>query len=1526
MAISALVSNTGTASRNYQVRYGWGASPTFANATNGTVTNLGTGATSNTATIPAPGNTTTTLLTIRISGYGASSGGTTQFSSIALTGANQPLQTGPSLSSTSTSISNLTYTFGSGPSAASSSFDITGSNLTGAPGNITFTKSNNIEVYDGSTWQTANFTKPYSSASFSATGYQVRLKAGLAVGTYSSESLVVSGGGVSSNLTINVSGSVTAAAPSNDNCSGATALTLGAAAISGDGATATQSIAAGSCNGDPNDDLWYSFTTTSAGTYTITVDGSTSYDAVVELRSGACNGTYVTCIDGTLADGIETLSSSLSASTTYYVRVYDYYTTPATTTFTIKVDPPSATLSTSGSSLAFGSLASTTTSTSQSVNLSGSFLTGAPGNITVTAPSTDFQVSNNNSSWGPTTTIAYSSSTLAATPVYVRFTPQSSGAKSGNVTFSGGGAASPPTVALTGTGTLTAPVANSNTSPQTTNVNPTSFTANWSAVTGATGYRLDVLTALSTAEEDFNDGNFTANPVWSGSTSSYAIQTASTLPSGLASTDGSYLGSNASVGSSALTTPSTEVNEWKFSLGSTTYDPSSSNNFGAILMSSAAVSDITSSFNGYYLRVGLNSGANNIELWRSSNTTKTKLGSFSTADYQTGGLQNGVNLRVTRNSSGVFELFYAAGFTYASTPTTSAGTITDATHSTSSYFGVYTAFTNASATRRVYIDNIALGTGTFVSGYNNLSVGGTTQNVSGLTANTTYYYRVRGEDANTTTANSNVVTVVTTSPSILPATNTFTAFTTTYGTASADQTVSVTGSGLSADITATAATNFEVSNGGAYGPTTTFTQSGGSASGTLHVRLKSDAPVSGSYNGITAVTLTSTGATTRTYTTAATGNAISAAVLTVTADNKSKGYDGNTYSGGYSSQITGYVNGENSGVVTGSVTYSGTAIAATAAGSYTITPVTSGLSAANYTFAPVNGTLTITGVNETTADFRTKQAGNLSSAATWEYNGGGGGYVNATAKPGTGNNVDIRHNVTFDEGFTVGAGKTLKVSAGTANFNSQLVTFKSTASGTASFGQLTGSVTGDNNVTVERYIPNGNRSWRLLSSSTHTSGQTIRQAWMEGDANPSANQNNAPGYGTIITAVAAQVANGFDAVSPSTSIRNYNGSVFVSLLSVNVPLASTSGYFMYIRGDRSVTPAGTNTSSTTLRNHGTLYKGDQTGITVPANTFGLIGNVYASEIDFATIGKSNIVNTLYIWDAKMGATGGYETFPGIDNYAASTGGGSWAKDEINSKIQSGQAFFAAATNAVAGGTITLTESSKTTTSSTKGLRPAAPAVVSKLKTRLFAGDKAYDGNLVVFDNKYQNTIDANDAPKFDNPGENFAIVSEGKQLAAEARQPIGTEATSIAYAMKNMKQRDYALEFTATNLGSGEAYLEDKYLGTKTPVSLSGVTKVSFSVTADPQSAAAGRFQLVLRPAAVPAVDNRIAAISVYPNPVETGSMTVQFVKQAKGKYNLKLVDLAGRVVYSSVREHAGGSAAQSVLLPSTISRDLTSW
>jgi len=104
------------------------------------------------------------------------------------------------------------------------------------------------------------------------------------------------------------------------------------------------------------------------------------------------------------------------------------------------------------SNLDFGYVYTGQVSDPNSFQLSGESLPELTGSIIVTAPSADFQVSNDGTVWGSTTTIPYTYPTLNATTVYSRFTPQTSGLKSGNVTFTIEGRISPTTVLLTGTG------------------------------------------------------------------------------------------------------------------------------------------------------------------------------------------------------------------------------------------------------------------------------------------------------------------------------------------------------------------------------------------------------------------------------------------------------------------------------------------------------------------------------------------------------------------------------------------------------------------------------------------------------------------------------------------------------------------------------------------------------------------------------------------------------------------------------------------------------------------------------------------------------------------------------------------------------------------------------------------------------------------------------------------------------------------------------------------------------------------
>ena len=132
--------------------------------------------------------------------------------------------------------------------------------------------------------------------------------------------------------------------PANDDCANAIAITPGATCVpvAGTTAGATQSIAAVLCagfTGNADDDVWYSFVATRT-THRITVNAA--FDAVVDLRSGACTGTSIACADANFSTGNEIINATgLTIGATYYVRLYAYATGPvATPTFTICVEAP----------------------------------------------------------------------------------------------------------------------------------------------------------------------------------------------------------------------------------------------------------------------------------------------------------------------------------------------------------------------------------------------------------------------------------------------------------------------------------------------------------------------------------------------------------------------------------------------------------------------------------------------------------------------------------------------------------------------------------------------------------------------------------------------------------------------------------------------------------------------------------------------------------------------------------------------------------------------------------------------------------------------------------------------------------------------------------------------------------------------------------------------------------------------------------------------------------------------------------
>lgn len=144
-----------------------------------------------------------------------------------------------------------------------------------------------------------------------------------------------------------------AIAPNNDNTCTAFNLPVGNACspegpFSSSAATRTLNLTlALQGDGNPNDDVWFRFTTDNVtSTVTINVQGGTGYDAVFQVYEMSNCKTITALfppVDFTFANGLESQTVfGLLPNTTYYIRVFDWAGTNPTGQFTICtfVTPP----------------------------------------------------------------------------------------------------------------------------------------------------------------------------------------------------------------------------------------------------------------------------------------------------------------------------------------------------------------------------------------------------------------------------------------------------------------------------------------------------------------------------------------------------------------------------------------------------------------------------------------------------------------------------------------------------------------------------------------------------------------------------------------------------------------------------------------------------------------------------------------------------------------------------------------------------------------------------------------------------------------------------------------------------------------------------------------------------------------------------------------------------------------------------------------------------------------------------------
>jgi hypothetical protein len=429
--------------------------------------------------------------------------------------------------------------------------------------------------------------------------------------------------------------------------------------------------------------------------------------------------------------------------------------------------------------------------------------------------------------------------------------------------------------------------------------------------------------------------------------------------------------------------------------------------------------------------------------------------------------------------------------------------------------------------------------------------------------------------------------------------------------------------------------------------------------------------------------------------------------------------------------------------------------------------------------------------------------------------------------------LDIYQSLTYGTGGT-------KLNTG------GYLSLKSSASETAWIGNMTGhTISGD--VTVERYAEAIN-NWQFLSLATNTT-QTIHKSWQE---NQGAGVVGTSGYGTNITGPTGGI--GFDFTSPNASMKYWDNAAgaYQGIMNTGVQFPNkTNGFFVYIRGDRRATASGaTPHQPTVLRTKGPLYTGP-VNFTIPATSYYSIGNPYASKVDFGNVaGMSAVGSSFYVWDpliyGSRGA-GGYQTLSSATGFKPLIPTDYYNVSTAYPYLESGQAAFVYNASAVPV-TLTFKESDKTTGSHLV-FRGADISSSEFFRTYLSTSSgKIADGNVVAFNSSYQNRIDAYDAVKISNSGENLGLRRDGIILSIEARSPV-TVYDTLYFDLKNVARADYQFRFTPQNMENETliAFLSDNYLKTETQVSLSENTSVNFSINSDAASYAANRFMIVFR-------------------------------------------------------------------------------
>jgi hypothetical protein len=422
------------------------------------------------------------------------------------------------------------------------------------------------------------------------------------------------------------------------------------------------------------------------------------------------------------------------------------------------------------------------------------------------------------------------------------------------------------------------------------------------------------------------------------------------------------------------------------------------------------------------------------------------------------------------------------------------------------------------------------------------------------------------------------------------------------------------------------------------------------------------------------------------------------------------------------------------------------------------------------------------------------------------------------------------------------------------NTNDNLV-LVSNAAGTARVADITNSGANSGNkfvgkVSVQRYFP-ARRSWRLFTAPLAKAGSIFDYLQNGG--------NYAAGKGTYVSGANPSTANGLD-LSPFNNTSLKEGSNLTPVTNTKTAMLSKNSadtsdnkaYFIFVRGDRTAINFNPPYSDiTTLNSKGNLQTGRQTfSASSSLNAFTLIGNPYASPVDFRKLTRNNILNRVYVWDPYLNSEqGGYITLDDVNNtgtydiHPQSPGG-------LNQIIQSGQAFFVQTATANPA-SLVFQENAKADTAANRtafrsmNFMPALQIELYQLNTdnsKVLA-----DGTFAQFDKSFDKRVTFQDALKFGNVKEMLSLQRDNKNMIIE-RRPLIQNNDTLFLQLTKTTQRNYRLQFDPENMDPGiTAFLEDSYTGTQTPVSTLAASGYNFVINADTASAAANRFKIIFK-------------------------------------------------------------------------------